>query len=71
MPLCSIQASGLRNADLKVNAGAKRYDQMSNFKIQALSSHSPSGLFNLYFKCYVLKQLRSVECYCDLVKLED
>ena len=71
MPLCSIQASGLRNADLKVNAGAKRYDQMSNFKIQALSSHPPSGLFNLYIKLIGFKQLRLVECHCDLVSLED
>ena len=59
------------NFDLKVNAGVKRYDQRSNYKIQALSSHPPSGLFNLYIKLIVLKQLRSVECHCDLVSLEN
>ena len=54
-----------------LNAGAKRYDQRCDSKIQALSSHPPSGLFHLYMKWIVCKKLRSVECHCALFRLED
>ena len=40
-------------------------------KIQALSSHPPSGLFYLYIQILVFKQLKPVECHCAPDKLED